>query len=495
MEINSQAATTSGFFNDRLFFTQESPLFAKSISDFGKEFNSMSDYLKTVSKSMKQYIGEVKKISAIGEKMSQQFKAGFLASSNDPNSNSIMIIARSIADIISDISQSQEILALTLEQSFCEPIDNFCSVEVAKVINIQQQYQLSREVNDSVMTKYIQTDGHTKGINSSILDYRAFEIALQKRRFELNRYDMVANLNKLDNKKVLDVSEAIISTWVLIRAHYNHCSDRFTSSAKYLHELNTRQQKLNDCYYEKYGNKPDEKREKILLAMDEIVSKVETQVRGNGNSPNHLPASEIEKWYPGKFLGQMMNDKETNFISNSNSSSQASATAPTPPPPPTSSTNSSVNKNDESQNQNQQSAFSRLGAMGANLIGFGNKNSPNSSNNLSSQTTKSSPNSSNNLNLSSQTPNNELPKDPEEATEKSLSSQMSLATIEEVESKLQVLDRSYMKSLYDNNPLEELAGVIYQGYLWMKNTSSNKLAPAWVRNLDIVTYILYIHTY
>jgi hypothetical protein len=272
----------------------------------------------------------------------------------------------------------------------------------------------------------------------------------------------------------------------LIRAHYNHCSDRFTSSAKYLHELNTRQQKLNDCYYDKYGNKSDDKREKILLAMDEIVSKVETQVRGNGNI--HLPpSSEIEKWYPGKFLGQMMNDKETNFISNSSLPS----TNHLPPTSSTYSASSSANKNDESQNQ--QSAFSRLGAMGANLIGFGNKgSSPNSSNNLSSQSTKSSPNSSNNL--SSQTPN-ELPKDSEEATEKSLSSQISLATIEEVESKLQVLDRSFMKSLYDNNPLEELAGVIYQGYLWMKNTSSNKLAPSWVTTNLIMIIFTCILTY
>lgn len=253
--------STSGkvIFGDKLLFTADSPLFAKSVSDYGRDLNGMTTYLSTLSKTMKSYVNQIKNLSVIGDKMATQMRTGFPTSSNDANSNSMMITARSVADLLCDLSQSQEILALTLEQSFCEPLDNLCINEATKVINMQQQYQTSRDTNDTVMMKYIQSDGHIKGINVATLDLRAYEIALQKRRFELSRYDLVAGMNKLDNKKILDVSEAFVSTWVLIRAHYNHCSDRFQSSSKYLHELNVRQQNLNDEFLEKYS-KPDEKR-------------------------------------------------------------------------------------------------------------------------------------------------------------------------------------------------------------------------------------------
>ena len=86
------------------------------------------------------------------------------------------------------------------------------------------------------------------------------------------------SLNKLENKKVLDVSEAFVSTWVLVRAHYNHCADRFSSSSKYLHQLNIRQQELSDNFALMYS-KPDERRVELLSAMDEIIVRVEAHVR------------------------------------------------------------------------------------------------------------------------------------------------------------------------------------------------------------------------
>ena len=83
----------------------------------------MTEYLKTLSRTMKNYVKEIKKLSFVGESMAQQMKEGFQDRvSSDPNLSAIFVTARSIADILCDLSQSQDILALTLEQSFCEPL-------------------------------------------------------------------------------------------------------------------------------------------------------------------------------------------------------------------------------------------------------------------------------------------------------------------------------------------------------------------------------------
>jgi len=436
MEINTHLPTMATNLRDRLLFTPDSPLFAKSVSDAGRDFIAVTDFLKGITKTMRSYISELKKLSAIGEQMSGQMRSEYPCFKSDEHAGNIMITATGLADIISDISQSQEILALTLEQSFCEPMDGMCTQELPRVLTMQQQYQLSRDTNDSIVTKYIQSDGHSKSINASILDARAYEIALQKRRFEINRYDMVATLNKLDLKKSLDVSEAFVSTWVLIRAHYNHCSDRFQSSTKYLHELNIRQQNFNDLFHAKFS-KPNEARAAILLKMDEFVEKVETSVRSNGGNGD-------EKWYPGKYIGTIMSSdgKEVPSVKSEDM-------------PPSSSSSSSTS----------QSALSRLGAIGATFIGLGGKSTATGS----AGDTRGSGRPGSPVGIEG---DNTL--QPEKVT-------ISAATIEEVESRLQVLDKSFIEPLYAVNPLEELAGAIQQGYLWMKNPSGSKLMQPWVR--------------
>ena len=195
--MESPSSNLAGFqpslaaFNDKLLFSCESPLFAKSVSDYGKELMAMTQYLQSITKTMKMYIQQVKKMSEVGESMASKIRVGFPHAPHDANSESIMITARSIADIISDISQSQEILALTLEQSFVDPIDSLCATEVNKTMQIQHHYQVLRETNEAIIMKYIQADGQGKSVNAQTLDARAYEMALQKRRFELGRYDMV----------------------------------------------------------------------------------------------------------------------------------------------------------------------------------------------------------------------------------------------------------------------------------------------------------------
>ena len=94
------------------------------------------------------------------------------------------------------------------------------------------------------MIKYIQADGNMKGIDVNTLDNRAYELALQKRRFELGRYDLVYGLNKIENKKVLDVSELKhfrINHSKLFADKENHINgiENFWSQAKrHMHKFN-----------------------------------------------------------------------------------------------------------------------------------------------------------------------------------------------------------------------------------------------------------------
>jgi hypothetical protein len=65
---NSPVNTANiAYIPDRVLFTAESPYFAKSISDYGKETASLNEYLKNINKLMKQYTDGILKLSSTGE--------------------------------------------------------------------------------------------------------------------------------------------------------------------------------------------------------------------------------------------------------------------------------------------------------------------------------------------------------------------------------------------------------------------------------------------
>lgn len=128
--------------------------------------NAISEYLKKVVALSKQYASEIKRISKTGEKLGELMRNGFNAS-NSENNIQILNTIRNVADMFTDIAQSQDTLGVTLEHSLCEPLECFYNVEIAKVVNIQQQYQIAKTSNDYLINKYLQSDSQNfgRGVN------------------------------------------------------------------------------------------------------------------------------------------------------------------------------------------------------------------------------------------------------------------------------------------------------------------------------------------
>ena len=69
----------------RLLFSQDSPLFAKSVDDFTHDINKLAEFLRALVQLMKKYCKDLKNTATCAEAASIQMREGFQSSTTHQN--------------------------------------------------------------------------------------------------------------------------------------------------------------------------------------------------------------------------------------------------------------------------------------------------------------------------------------------------------------------------------------------------------------------------
>ena len=196
-------------------------------------------------------------------------------STSETHSQLLPIIKR-FGGIFSEISSSQHILADSLERTFVIPLETFYKNEVSKIKSMKQQYHSQRDNLDVAIQRYIQCDGNNFRNHPNPLDYRAYEVVLQRRRFEIARFDLVKKVNELEARKSFELAESCIAAIFSLRTHHHTCMDHLDACKPFAENLQIRQRKERLAFKNMMGPL-DNKRQEIYAILDGIVNRAKMQ--------------------------------------------------------------------------------------------------------------------------------------------------------------------------------------------------------------------------
>lgn len=142
--------------------------------------------------------------------------------------------------------------------------------------NLQNQYLAQRENNETIISRYLQSDlaNFGRGMTQSHLDMRAHEVVQQTKRFESVRYDFVRKINEMEARKSFEVAESCVAGILSLNTHFHTCMDRLQASKNFIEELRGQQQRDRDAF--EVSMRPlDRKKHDISAVLDAMVERVE----------------------------------------------------------------------------------------------------------------------------------------------------------------------------------------------------------------------------
>ena len=191
---------------------------------------------------------------------------------------------QTVSEVFNEISSSQDILSASLIESFVKPLEEFCSNEVSKLVSCQVQYRKEKATSEEATLKYLQCDirrplllSGRDGYIQHYTDLKAYDHVQHKKKLELSRYDMVANINELCIKKNFEVAETCVATLIVLRNHYHYISEKLASCDKYIVNLNKQQQDERNNYDARVST-IESTRAALQVSLDQIVNRVKVRI-------------------------------------------------------------------------------------------------------------------------------------------------------------------------------------------------------------------------
>jgi hypothetical protein len=266
-------------------YTADSPFFSSKLDHFASDMDQFSDFLKIMVRQMRQFCKDVKQSAKSAEALGLHMRNGLRSSSS--HTQLLPVIAR-LGEIMSEIAASQDILVVSLERSFTQPLERFYTVDIAGMMTTKNQYVSLKESGESATIRYLQSDmaNFGRGLAQHQLEQRAYDIAQHKRRFEVIRYDLVQKMNELEARKSFELAESCVSGVYALRTHHHLCMDRLQSCQVFLSDLQKRQQEERSAYEERQ-QLIERRRQDLSTVLDAMVERVEIACP-------HLVAPNIE---------------------------------------------------------------------------------------------------------------------------------------------------------------------------------------------------------
>lgn len=465
-----------------LVYSQDSPLFAKSVNDFTQDILKLAEFLKSLVRLMRQFCKDLRNTAKCGEALSIQMQQGFRSSKH----HSLIPIINLFGEVFSEVAASQEILSETLEQTFVVPLESFFSNSMSNIVSIRQQYVKDRDMNDETVIKYLQSDYSTvfaRSVQSDQVELRALEVVNQRKKLEMTRFDLIRQINEVEARKSFELAETCISAMVSLRTHHHRCSDKLLSIAPIINEHSIRQQRERQEFMS--SQIPVQRyRQDITTVLESMVERVQTQIPQESSSLSSTSSTSLTA-SSSIHLNLLLTPEHIFIPVIPDNQSQGH-------------TNDSSNLASVASN-----AFSKIGKFGAmgvvNLMtGFKGTNTntnANSTRSLAATTAterESSGSGRDSLSYrrsmaSSSSPSYHDAISNNELTNASSSSSSSVdCVVEAIENRMKALDRSELDSLFRINPMEAFAGVIKEGYILQKTFGKLSQQIIWTRRWLIV---------
>ena len=267
--------------SNELLFSTDGPLFVKKTNEFDSEINLLIDYFKSICKTMTQFTQDIQKASKTCQILQDEMKNGLVGYKTHSKIYNMM---QTVSEVFNEISSSQDILSVSLVESFVKPLEEFCSNEVSKLVSCQVQYRKEKATSEEATLKYLQCDirrplllSGRDGYIQHYTDLKAYDHVQHKKKLELSRYDMVANINELCIKKNFEVAETCVATLIVLRNHYHYISEKLVSCDKYILNLNKQQQDERNNYDARVSTIAST-RAALQVSLDQIVNRVKVRI-------------------------------------------------------------------------------------------------------------------------------------------------------------------------------------------------------------------------
>ena len=147
---------------------------------------------------------------------------------------------------------------------------------MATVHQLQSQYITQRENNETIISRYLQSDlaNFGRGTTQMNLDIRAHEVVQQTKRFESVRYDFVRKINEMEARKSFEVAESCVAGILSLNTYYHTCTDRLQASKNFIEDVRLQQQQ-DRAAFEVSMRPLDRKKQDINAVLDAMVERVE----------------------------------------------------------------------------------------------------------------------------------------------------------------------------------------------------------------------------
>lgn len=434
---------------EQLSFSPDSPLFSKRVQDFDHDFYKLGEYIRVLSKLMQQYCKDIRKAAKSCEAFHIHMREGLEASNSNASFHKVM---KKVSDVFGEIATSQEILADSLTQSFVNPIEDFYNNDIKAITTLKQSYKRDKLLYDDFLVRYLQNDtsfGLRNLNNNSQMDVRALDLVQQRKKFELNRFDMINEINSIEKRKSFVITECCVSSLIMLRSSHRECNESLNSSEKFILDMN----KLHfeeRTHFQHSQIEVGTHRSKIVSELQRMIDHVESQM------PQPSPDET------GNIFEHSVDLNRQNSIDENRINVTAVAT----------------------------NALNRISVFGANFLsGLTNKNQ---SSNAHSNEISNSINVPNKFMIKKPSaefviqPVGSVPPADEAIAGSGSGIHVTTPTLIEVESRMKALDKSRLEEQYILNDLEEFAGVVKQGYILEKSGVNKLLQQQWTREWLVI---------
>eukprot|EP01041_Mallomonas_annulata_P003134 gene3134-6169_t len=512
-------------FHQRIAFSPESPLFAKRVNHYGNDLDKLGEFLKSMVKQMRQFCKDLEGSARSADDLGNVMRSG--VGNLDSHTQFIPVI-RQFGDIFTELAGAQIKLSESLEGCFIKPLEIFYTDTVIKVQAAKQHYFNQREGFDLSIQKYLQSDlaNFGRGTIQNQIDSRAYEVVQQKRRMEITRFDLVTKINEIEARKSFELAECCVAAILTAHQYHRECKDILDSRKKHIEELGHKQQRERANFFTTTKQINDKKRQEMIAVLDETVNRVKTSSPYLQNDVIQIPDSS--KIYSDSRMNlsharlrQSTGSGSTPVSASSSASSMTTTTLSSNQPflqqhhqqslPQPISTTTYPNSHPSVSHPSPQSStststsrFSRISALGANIIGGIAKTTANLTSSSTNESSSTSVHNSHNPNLNVNTHHNmsmnmnmngrkdvrkgggggSLTPPPSSSSshhDDSSNAVIPAATCADSELRLHALDYSKLSSYFMTNPEEE------PGYLWKKSTT-HKVRQHWNRRWFILDH-------
>lgn len=120
----------------KLRFAEDSPAFAASVASAAQELEQLGEFLKAMTRAMRQLCKDTVTASRSAEQLASVMKQGPRTSGgSQPHENKLKQVVQTFGNALSEIAAAQVIMVESLTMTFIDPVEKFCQEDIAKVRN------------------------------------------------------------------------------------------------------------------------------------------------------------------------------------------------------------------------------------------------------------------------------------------------------------------------------------------------------------------------